>query len=151
MPRWIVALVLALGGVLPAPGARTEGTLDLLPNGKWATRLTDEEMGELRGGFNGFSFAVYFFGGIEGLGSVQGGIAGDTTGVNPAPPPVLDPNGNSISTQIGSFQGFSGIAQIAIVPGSNNFVQNNLFLQINVINGTLTSLPSIQDFLFPLP
>ena len=151
MLRWMVVLVLVLGGMLPATVAPAEGTLDLLPDGKWATPLTDDEMGELRGGFNGFSFAVYFLGGIENLGPVAGGVAVNPTGVTPVPDPVIDPNGNSISTQIGSFQGFNGIAQIAIVPGSNNFVQNNLFIQINVINGTLTSLPSIQDFLFPRP
>jgi hypothetical protein len=152
MQRWIVAVVIALGLVFPATGARSEGgMLDLLPSGEWATPLTDQEMGELRGGFNGFSFAVYFLGGIENLGPVQGGIAADPNGVTPVPDPIIDPSGNSISTQIGAFQGFSGIAQIAIVPGSNNFVQNNMFLQINVINGTMNTLPSIQDFLFPTP
>lgn len=151
MLRWRVVLMLALWVALPATSPRAEGTLALLPDEKWATRLTDDEMAELRGGFNGFSFAVYFLGGIENMGPVQGGVAIDPAGVTPAPGPLIDPNGNSISTQIGSFQGFSGIAQIAIVPGSNNFVQNNMFIQINVINGTATGLPSIQDFLFPSP
>jgi hypothetical protein len=151
MLRSIVAQVLALGLVFGPATAMAEGNLDLMPNAKWATRLTDQEMSKLRGGLGGVSFGITFLGFIEQLGAVNGTFDVSSAGVTPADQPVFDtttlPNGTLVSTQVGSFQGFNGVAQLAIVPGDNNFVQNNLFIQVNIMNGVATTLPSLQDML----
>ncbi len=150
---WVAAG--ALVALLSSPAVAAErgpgGTLGLAPSASWATPMTDEEMGELRGGFAGLAFSVFFSGTFDSLGNATGTLEVDTTGTfGTAPDPVVTVTDTEvqISTVIGDFQGASGIFQIASVPGSFNIVNNNLFIQIaiiNVLNGA--AIPTLQSLL----
>ena len=112
--------------------------------------MTDDELVELRGGFAGLAFSVFFNGTFDSLGNATGTLEVDTTGEFDAPAPevtVTDTN-VLISAVIGEFQGASGIFQIAQVPGSFNIVNNNMFIQIaiiNVLNGV--DIPTLWSLL----
>jgi hypothetical protein len=136
MLRSLFAVLLACSIAVVPIAALADGTLDLAPDAAWATPLSDNEMGELRGGFNGMSFNIAFTGFITDLGPVEGNFQ-----LEGAEPPTFDLAATDalISTQIGSFSGFNGIAQIQIVPGNFNFVQQNLFIQVVLIDGTTAS------------
>lgn len=135
MLRWMRTLVLG-GGVLLAPlAAMAGGTADLMPHAAWAVPMSDSEMGAVRGGYLGFN--IGFSGFIDSVGNVEGGFSLTPDGSpTVAPAPVIDPSNNQISTQIGSFQGFTGVLQLAIVPGDYNIVNNNLFVQVVIVNGS---------------
>ena len=131
----------AVGGLAHAE----DGTLHLLPERGWADQLTDAEMAELRGGFNGLTFGVVFTGGLapnlEPVGDVQ--ITDPPAGTQ------VTQNGNgSVSVQavVGSLGGASGVFQITQVPGSFNVVNNNLIVQINVVQ-SVGALPDLNTLL----
>ena len=111
----------------------------------WAKPLDDKEMGELRGGFAGFAFNVIMSGTIAELTNTG------TSGVTGAPPPnVTTSNGMvNIQTAIGSFNGASGVFQIANLENSSyNVINQNLFVQIALIDVANTaSIPTIQSLL----
>lgn len=152
---WIAAagaLVALL--VFSSPGAAGEkgpgGTLGLGLDASWATPMTDDELGELRGGFVGLAFSVFFNGTFDSLGNATGNLEVNTNGAVGGPAPVVTVTDTNvqISAVVGEFQGASGIFQIAQVPGSFNVVNNNMFIQIaiiNVLNGT--DIPSLQSLL----
>jgi hypothetical protein len=148
MLRSILTFSLALGIAIAPAGALAEGTLAFAPDAAWATPVSDDEMSELRGGFDGLAFNIAFTGFIDSLGNVDGNFAYGPEGVFPSDSPEFDfSNGDAlISTQIGNFQGFSGIAQIVVAPGNFNFIQNNLFIQI-VMNGVPDSGTPTSIFL----
>ncbi|MDX1540048.1 MAG: hypothetical protein R3349_01465 [Geminicoccaceae bacterium] len=129
---WLVAGMLA---VFAMPASAGEGTLDLMPRGAWAEELADGDMAELRGGFGGLAFSVFFSGGFDKLGNAQGQLDVGSNGAA-IPSPEFDLAGDQVNirTEIGNFQGASGIFQIAQVPGDYNIVNNNLFVQIAVFN-----------------
>ncbi len=132
------------------PGGGTGGTLGLGLDASWATPMTDDELGELRGGFAGLAFSVFFSGTFDSLGNATGTLEVDTTGTLEAPAPVVTVTDTNvqISAVVGDFQGASGIFQIAQVPGSFNVINNNMFIQIaiiNVLNGA--DIPSLQSLL----
>ena len=137
MLKSMLALLLAAGiAIAPLLAVAAEGTLAFAPDAAWATPVSDDEMADLRGGFNGLAFNIAFSGFIDSLGNVNGNFAYGPDGIFPAEPPEF-PNGDAyISTQIGNFQGFNGVAQIVVAPGDFNFIQNNLFIQIVMVNGT---------------
>ncbi|MGE0748332.1 MAG: hypothetical protein AB7K86_23930, partial [Rhodospirillales bacterium] len=71
------------------------------------------------------------------------------TGATTAPAPNYSVGNNGdvqIQTVIGNFQGASGIFQIAQVPGNFNVVNNNLFVQVNILQDA-SSLPSLPSLL----
>jgi hypothetical protein len=109
----------------------------------WAKPLSDQEMGELRGGYAGFAFNVIMSGTIAELANTGG------TGVTSAPPPgVTVENGMvNLQTSVGSFNGASGVFQIANLENSNfNVINQNLFVQIAIIDVANTAqMPSIQS------
>jgi hypothetical protein len=130
--------IVALSLVLNVPMASASGTVDLFAQlDLEAAPLTDDELSELRGGFNGLAFNVAFSGFIDKVGTGSGSLAVGPNGaiVPGTPPDVSVKNGEvAISTHIGNFQGANGIFQIAQVPGNFNVVNNNLYVQIAMIN-----------------
>ncbi len=121
-------------------------------NPQWAA-LDESEMATERGAFNGLDFSVIFSGSIQPNSNPTGNLV-----VNgpPAPAPSLaDVNvGNNgdvtIQTVVGNLNGASGIFQITQVPGDFNIVNNNLFVQINVVQD-LAAAPGLQSVLSMAP
>jgi hypothetical protein len=128
----------AIAGEIPAkaPGL-------LADVAAWAKPLSDGEMGEMRGGFAGFAFNVIMTGTIDNL--------DNSGGVTSAPPPnVTTGNGMvNVQTAIGSFNGASGVFQIANLENSSfNVINQNLFVQVAIIDVANTaSIPTIQSLL----
>lgn len=132
-----------------APPALAQGNLALMPNAAWAKPLSDSEMGDLRGGFDGLAFSVFFTGSIDSLGNTSTTSGTGTTG---APPPDVTVSDGTvrISSLVGNFQGANGIFQIAQVPGNFNIVNNNLFVQVALITvSNATLIPSLATLLGP--
>ena len=150
-----IAGVLLLIGLLccVSPAMAGDGNLEKAPADTWATPLSDAELENVRGGFSGLAFNVFFTGFFDNLGNTAGNLTvNDGGATTPAPPPNFSVQDGQvrISTVIGNFGGANGIFQIAQVPGSFNVVHNNLFVQIAVINvlGNAT-VPNLSN-LFPL-
>ena len=146
---------LALAGLLAsvwAGGSANAGTLDLMPNAQWAQHLSDDEM-DLRGGFGGISFSMFYTGFIDSQGNGTGGFVVDTSGAAPAMPSDFSvSDGNVFGSVVGNFGGASGIFQLAVVPGNFNIVENTLVFQIavvNIINGG--AVPSLSSLFGPTP
>ncbi|MFZ5790969.1 MAG: hypothetical protein ACOY3L_09745 [Pseudomonadota bacterium] len=137
------ALLLAAA---PAGAAEMKALAALTEIKAWATPLDDKEMGELRGGFAGFAFNVIMSGTIDRLASSSSGPV--TTGVNDPTVTVQDGMVN-IQTAIGSFNGASGVFQLANLEHSSfNVVNQNLFVQIALIDVANTAdIPTIQNLL----
>lgn len=138
------------------PAGSIEGVRQLAAatvfNPQWAA-LDESEMATERGAFNGLDFSVIFSGSVQPNSNPTGNLV-----VNgpPAPPPSLaDVNvGNNgdvtIQTIVGNLNGASGIFQITQVPGDFNIVNNNLFVQINVVQD-LAAAPGLQSVLSMAP
>ena len=111
----------------------------------WAQPLSDNEMGELRGGYLGFAFNVIMSGTIAGLTDTPG------TGTTDALPPNITVSDGMVNVQtaVGSFNGASGVFQIANLENSNfNVINQNLFVQIAIIDVANTAaIPTIQSLL----
>lgn len=132
---------------LASTSARAEdGTLRLMPSTEWADPLSEAEMAELRGGFNGLTFGVVFTGGLspnlEPVGDLQ------ITAQPPAGTKVTQNGNGSVNVQavVGSLGGASGVFQITQVPGSFNVVNNNLIVQINVVQ-SIGTVPDLNTLL----
>lgn len=135
----IAEIELALG-VRPS-SAEVEGVLH-------AEALREQDMGELRGGYAGLAFSVFFNGSFHNNGAETGFLDVSTNGSSPAPSGAFSSGDGEvrISASIGEFGGASGIFQIAQVPGNFNVVNNNLFVQIALINLVEGSqMPSLQS------
>lgn len=143
--------IVAICSTMIVPAAFANGTVELFAKlGMETAPLTDAELSQMRGGFNGLAFNVAFSGFVDKLGNGSGNLTvGQNGNIVPGPPPdVSIKNGEvAISTHIGNFQGASGIFQIAQVPGNYNVVNNNLYVQIAMINLTdvKTQLPNIAS------
>lgn len=151
MTRWLRDLATAIILAVTTSGfaCAQSGNLAMMPNAAWATPLSDSEMGELRGGFDGLAFSVFFTGSIDSLGNTTSSTGTTTTG---APPPNVTVSDGTvrISSLVGNFQGANGIFQIAQVPGSFNVVNNNLFVQVALISVTNpTLIPNLATLLGP--
>ena len=113
-----------------------------------AEALREQDMGELRGGYAGLAFSVFFNGSFHNNGAETGFLDVNTNGSSPAPSGGFSSGDGEvrISASIGEFAGASGIFQIAQVPGNFNVVNNNLFVQIALINLVEGSqMPSLQS------
>ncbi|MGH7406722.1 MAG: hypothetical protein ACREKF_01750, partial [Candidatus Methylomirabilales bacterium] len=87
------------------------------------------------------AFSIFFQGFFDNVGNTSGTVnfsavapvnGGGTTGA-----PTVAGVGNEqvkLFAGVGNLNGVSGILQINQVPGSNNVVHNNLFVQIAIIN-----------------
>lgn len=106
------------------------------------------EMDNIRGTYMGFYFSVLFEGFWDNLGNydavlITGGNTppGNTTALN------LPPNTEvSIQASVGDFGDTRGIFFITQVPGSDNLVQSNLLINIQVIQvmgDTIPNLPTL--------
>lgn len=100
-----------------------------------AVALADDQISAVRGGFGGLDFSVFFSGHVDTLGQVEGQFMAGSNGL-PVPEPVFGISDGqvNIQTHIGDFQGASGIFQIAQVPGNFNVVNQNMFIQINMLD-----------------
>jgi hypothetical protein len=146
--RRVVSVVLIIGLlalVSPAPAAAGEGTMAMMPSLAWSKLVSDAELAAIRGGFFGMAFSVFFQGFFDNMGSVAGTLnfsavapvnTGSTNGTSSPPAPVVNVANEQVQlfAGVGQLNGVSGILQIAQVPGSNNVVHNNLFVQIAIIN-----------------
>lgn len=146
--RRVLSVVLIAGllaVVSPAPAAAGGGTLTLMPSAVWSMLLSDAELEGIRGGFFGMAFSVFFQGFFDNLGNTAGTLnfsavapvnTGGTNGTSSAPAPVVGVANEQVQllAGVGNLNGVSGILQINQVPGSNNIVHNNLFVQIAIIN-----------------
>jgi hypothetical protein len=151
-----LAGVLLLLGLLyyVCPALAGDGNLEKAPADAWATPLADAEMEDMRGGFSGLAFNVFFTGFFDNLGNTAGNLTvNDGGATTPAPPPNFSVQDGQarISTVIGNFGGANGIFQIAQVPGSFNVVHNNLFVQIAVVNVLAGATAPGLSNLFSLP
>lgn len=144
-------LLSAVAAIASGPAFAQSGNVSAMPMVAWAQPLTDSEMGELRGGFDGIAFSAFFTGTVDSLGNASGSLSSGITTGNTPPPSVTTSNGGvTISTVVGNFQGANGIFQIAQVPGSFNVVNNNLFIQVALINVTNSAaLSGISSLLGP--
>lgn len=150
MKKTGMLLLSVIAAMASSPAFAQSGNLSAMPIAAWAQPLSDREMGELRGGFDGIAFSAFFTGTVDSLGNASGSLSSGITTGNTPPPSVTTSNGNvSISTVVGNFQGANGIFQIAQVPGSFNVVNNNLFIQVALINVTnqaqLTGIASLLN------
>jgi len=138
----VIVLLAFLAFVSPAPAAAGGGTLVMIPSAAWLMLLSDAELETIRGGFFGMAFSVFFQGFFDNLGNASGTInfsavaPVNTGGTNGAPAPVVGVGNDQVRlfAGVGNLNGVSGILQINQVPGSNNFVLNQLFVQIAIIN-----------------
>ena len=128
--------------------AKEPGTLYAFPTGDWALALSDQELGEIRGGIRGVNFEVFamWFAEVSSLDDPTNGlilspvIAGSVGGLIGQPFGINNGQVNLI-TEIGDFNGGSGIFQIVQVPGSNNIINNNLFINITLDGAAIGQLP----------
>ncbi len=138
-----VALPLAVGTPAIADDVAAKSPIALAELAAWAEPLSDNEMGELRGGYAGFAFNVIMSGTIAEL--------TDPGNVTSAPPPnITVENGMvNLQTAVGSFNGASGVFQIANLENSSfNVINQNMFVQIAIIDvANSAAVPSIQSLL----
>lgn len=136
----VVVLIGFLACVSPAPAA-AGGTLGMTPSRAWSMLLSDADLAAIRGGFFGMAFSVFFQGFFDNVGNASGtvnfsAVAPVNTGGTTGAPPVTGVGNEQVQlfAGVGQLNGVSGIIQINQVPGSNNVVHNNLFVQIAIIN-----------------
>ena len=145
----MIVLIGFLAFVSPAPAAAGGGTLGMTPSAAWSMLLSDADLDGIRGGFFGMAFSVFFQGFLDNLGNAAGTLnftavapvatpvtPGGSNGATPPPAPVVSVANEQVRlfAGVGNLNGVSGILQINQVPGSNNVVHNNLFVQIAIIN-----------------
>ena len=94
----------------------------------------EESLQEIRGGYMGVYFQVVFTGFWDNLGHNVSILEGNSNSDFSSDPVVSlsGTNARSIAL-IGGFNGANGIFQINQVPGSNNFIENNLIINITII------------------
>jgi len=161
--RRVFSVVVLIGFLLvfivsPAPAAAGGVTVALMPSAAWSMLLSDAELEGIRGGFFGMAFSVFFQGFFDNLGNAAGrlnfsAVAPVNTGGTTGPPAPVVGVGNDqvrLFAGVGNLNGVSGILQINQVPGSNNVVHNNLFVQIAIINvqnnASLSNLSRLLQF-----
>lgn len=99
-----------------------------------AVALADDQISEVRGGVGGLDFSMFFSGHVDSLGQAEGQLLAGSNGVAvPEPTFGISDGQVNIQTHIGDFQGATGIFQIAQVPGNFNVVNQNMFIQINLV------------------
>jgi len=93
----------------------------------------EESLQEMRGGYMGVYFQVIFTGYWDNLGHSVSILEGDSNSEFSADP-VASLSGTNVRSiaLIGGFNGANGIFQINQVPGSNNIIENNLIININI-------------------
>ncbi len=148
IPVALFALFIIGFGSFSFASAKDPGNLHAFPAGDWALALSDQELGEIRGGISGVSFEVFaiWFAEVSSLDDPTNGLILDPVIAGSVGGPVSQPFGISngevnLITEIGDFNGGSGIFQIVQVPGSENIINNNLFISITVNGAAIGQLP----------
>lgn len=149
------AFVLAMVALLTAsaPAAAGQGTLYTADVAAFGPPLPDETLAQIRGGFQGMAFSVFFStfvanttGDLAGFLAVNTSTPSLSTGVNTSNETTLTNGGTQVRLAAiagTAFQGASGIFQITQVPGNNNIVIPTLNIQIVFINVPSTAaIPS---------
>jgi len=152
MLRTIAAVLLAAWVALTPALAGAGGTLGAFSGlgAEWAVPLSDDDLADQRGGFGGLPFGVSIhFEGMIGVEMGEGIIhVLDPNGGVPEglPDPIANnPDAVEIRDFLGSFAGFNGIGQWAVVNGDNNVVTNQLTVNIFITDalGTIASFPDV--------
>jgi len=147
IPMALLALFIIGFGSFSLASAKEPGTLHAFPASDWALALSDQELGEIRGGITGVSFEVFaiWFAEVSSLDDPTNGLILDPViagSVGDVSQPFGINNGEvNLITEIGDFNGGSGIFQIVQVPGSNNIINNNLFINITLDGAAIGQLP----------
>ena len=125
------------------PVEEVRGNLAMMANLDWAERLEESEMADLRGGFGGYSFSLYWAGNVDQLGPNFGNLTVNGNGVTALPGGNLNNLvGDSAGGQVffeslaGSFSNFNGAAQSLNIIGNNIIAQQTMLLNLNIINVT---------------
>jgi hypothetical protein len=146
MLKELVATALVVATSLLPASALAGGTLDMAPDLAWATPMTEAEMAEERGGLRVGGVTIHFDG-------IVNGFAGEGILHLGGPPPaglpdpaVENPGAVEIRNFLGSFAGFTGIGQWAIVQGDHNVVNNSMTVNIYVADA-LGALQAFNDVL----
>ena len=150
-----IASYVALSSALTAlPGAATAGSLELVSQDLMqeigAVAMADERLSDMRGGYMGIAFSVFFSGSYDRMSAPN--VSGQAPQAAPPPNVNVGTDGQvRVSTIVGSFQGASGIFQIAQVPGNYNIVNNNLFVQVALVNLVGAELPNMASLFSGIP
>lgn len=114
--------------------------IGLDPSAVWLHQMTDRQMAEERGGYNGIAFNVLMNGTIDAITS--------TSGESPqGPAQVTQGEGSvSVTTALGNYGGANGFFQIAEINGNMNIIQNTMYVQIAIVPES--NLPALQSFFF---
>ena len=135
----------ALVALLSSPAVADErgpgGTLGLAPSASWAMPMTDEEMGELRGGFMGLAFSVMFNGMFDSLtGTTTGDLVVSTDGTTTVGGTTIESAQvtDGVATarlraHVGEFNGTSGFFQIGQLIGDNSILHNEMIVNISIV------------------
>ena len=127
MSRWIFAGL--VGAALPF-GSASAGTLEFMPSGDWAHKMSEPELQEYRGAGTGIAFDISVTGSIESLADFNG------------PPPTTPPVGFGLSVS-------NGLASITThiggVNGNGIFIFNQIPGSLNVVNTTVVVNVTISD------
>ncbi len=148
IPTALLALFFIGFGSFSLASAKEPGILHAFPAGDWALALSDQELGEIRGGISGVSFEVFamWFAEVSSVDDPTNGLILEPVIAGSVGGPVSQTFGISngevnLITEIGDFNGGSGIFQIVQVPGSENIINNNLFINITVNGAAIGQLP----------
>ena len=111
-----------------------------------------ESLQEIRGGYMGVYFQVVFTGFWDNLGHSVSILEGDSNSDFSSDPVVSlsGTNARSIAL-IGGFNGANGIFQINQVPGSNNIIENNLIININIFITEQITGSFIKEMMWGIP
>jgi hypothetical protein len=147
---FVLAVLVLLAMVGPAVAG--QGTLYTADLAAFGPPLAEEALAQIRGGFQGMAFSVFFSTFVANTTSDLAGFLAVNTSTPPAPGGVggtdtTVTNGGvqvRVAAIVGTaFQGASGIFQITQVPGNNNIVIPTLNIQIVLINVPSTAaIPS---------
>ncbi|MDL1957691.1 MAG: hypothetical protein LWW95_11705 [Candidatus Desulfofervidus auxilii] len=112
----------------------------------------EESLQEIRGGYMGVYFQVVFTGYWDNLGHSVSILEGDSNSEFSADS-VVSLSGTNVRSiaLIGGFNGANGIFQINQVPGSNNIIENNLIININIFITEQITGSFIKEMMWGIP
>lgn len=149
------AILLSMASMALAETPR--GTESLMPKGEWAAAVSDEQLGTMRGGFQGLAFSmnISFFADNTATSS---GTVGTTPPLTPTGEPINTTiqNGQiTMSTFVGNLGNVSGFININSIVGNFNVLHSHITLNVALINVTdaasLSSLTGIPGMVGIFP
>ena len=103
----------------------------------WARPLQDRELAEMRGGFGGLLFSVFFNGSIENTATGSGLVE---TAIPDGMAVSVGENTAQIVGGLGNFGNASGVFQFTSVEGSMNVINNTMTINVAVVNDPANEL-----------